>query len=141
VAKKNIFRLETMKNRLIIAFVLISSVISFAGAEISSFSARSSNGSIIVNWHSNNENNVRQYVVERQTVNGSFVEVGNVDPRSDRNYEFIDQTAFKSSGVLYIYRIKIIDVDGSVATTWTVTVAHNVSSVKRTWGSIKALFR
>ena len=130
-----------MTKRIIIALILISSVISFAGAEISSFNARSSNGTIIVNWHSNNENNVKQYVVERQTVNGSFVEVGTVDPRSDHNYEFIDQAAFKSSGVLYIYRIKIIDVDGSVSTTWTVSVAHNVSSVKRTWGSIKALFR
>ncbi len=130
-----------MKKSIIISLILISSVISFAGAELSSFTARSSNGSIIVNWHTNTENNVKYYSVERQTVNGTFIEIGTVDPRSDHNYEFVDHTAFKTSGVLYIYRIKIVDQDGGTSNSWTVTVSHNVSSVKRTWGSIKALFR
>ncbi|OGV06387.1 MAG: hypothetical protein A3J84_03720 [Ignavibacteria bacterium RIFOXYA2_FULL_37_17] len=88
------------------------------------------------------ESNLNRFVVERKTVNGSFMELGNVAPRSDKNYEYVDQSAFKTSDQLYIYRLKIVDNDGSVSYSEEKAVAHNVSNItKRTWGSIKALFR
>jgi len=130
-----------MKNRILIAFLLLTSVITFAGADILKLSARSQNGNVVVFWQASNETNLKNYVVERKTVNGSFIDVGTVEPRSDKNYEFVDQSAFKSSEVLYVYRLRIVDADGSVSHSWEVAVPHNVSSVKRTWGSIKALFR
>lgn len=130
-----------MKNRILIALLLLTSVITFAGADILKLSARSQSGNVVVFWQASNETNLKQYVVERKTINGSFVDVGTMDPRSDKNYEFVDQSAFKSSDVLYVYRLRIVDNDGSISHSWEVSVPHNVSSVKRTWGSIKALFR
>ena len=130
-----------MKNRILIAFLLLTSVITFAGADILKLSARSQNGNVVVFWQASNETSLKHYVVERKTVNGSFIDVGTVEPRSDKNYEFVDQSAFKSSEVLYVYRLRIVDADGSISHSWEVAVPHNVSSVKRTWGSIKALFR
>jgi len=130
-----------MKTRYIIAFVIISAVITFAGADILKFSARSQSGNVVIDWQTITETNVNRFVIERKTVNGSFIEIGSVNPRSDKNYEFVDQTAFKDADQLYIYRLKIVDNDGSVSYSEEKAVAHNVSSVKRTWGSIKALFR
>jgi hypothetical protein len=130
-----------MKTRLFISLLLLTSVISFAGADIQQFYGNSRNGNIVIVWRANTESNVKQYVIERKSINGSYMDVGSVDIRNDHNYEYIDQSAFKSSDMLYVYRLRIVDNDGSVSHTWDITVAHNVSSVKRTWGSIKALFR
>lgn len=131
-----------MKSKSIIALLILSAGILLAGAQLLKFNVRSSSGNIVVEWQTSSETNLKQFVVERKTYNGSFIEVGSVLPRADRNYEFVDQTAFKTSDQLYIYRLKIVDNDGSVSYSEEKSVAHsNVSSVKRTWGSIKALFR
>lgn len=129
------------KTKFFILFIILSAIISYAGAELLKFSARSQNGNVVVSWQTLTESNLNHFVVERKTVNGSFMELGNVSPRSDKNYEYVDQSAFKTSDQLYVYRLKIVDNDGSVSYSEEKAVAHNVSSVKRTWGSIKALFR
>lgn len=131
--------MHNIKN--IIAILLVFAGILLAGADLLKFTARSSGGNIVVNWQTTTETNLKQFVVERKTLNGSFVEIGVVNPQADKNYEYVDQTAFKVSDQLYVYRLKIVDNDGSVSYSWEVAVPHNVSSVKRTWGSIKALFR
>jgi hypothetical protein len=133
--------MEMMKKSLYILLFIVTPVLIYAGADILKLSARSQNGNIVIFWQSSSESNLKNYVVERKTVNGSFIEVGTVLPRADKNYEFVDQTAFKATETLYVYRLKIVDNDGSISYSWEVAVPHNVSSVKRTWGSIKALFR
>lgn len=130
-----------MKIKYTISFLLISAIFVFAGAELIKFNARSQNGNVVVQWQTINETNLKHFVVERKTVNGSFIELSVIEPRADKNYEFVDQSAFKGNDVLYVYRLKIVDNDGSFSYSWEVAVPHNVSSVKRTWGSIKALFR
>lgn len=129
------------KTKYFISFIILSALITYAGVDLLKFSARSQNGNVVVSWQTVTESNLNHFVVERKTVNGSFMELGNVSPRSDKNYEYVDQSAFKTSDQLYVYRLKIVDNDGSVSYSEEKAVAHNVSSVKRTWGSIKALFR
>lgn len=130
-----------MKRNLLISFFLVTTAILFAGASVYNFQAKSSSGNVVISWQTTSETNVRNFVVERKTVNGTYTEVITLDPRADRNYEYVDRTAFKSADQLYIYRLKIVDTDGSASYSDEKAVAHNVSSVKRTWGSIKALFR
>ncbi len=131
-----------MKTKLIISFLLLSVAVAFAGAELLKFNARSQNGNVIISWQTSSETNLKHFVVERKTVNGSFIELGIVEPKIDRNYEFVDQSAYKSADKLYIYRLKIVDNDGTFSYSSEIAVPHNVSNVtKRTWGSIKALFR
>jgi hypothetical protein len=130
-----------MKNKLLISIFLLSALTIYGGADLLKFGARSSGGNVVVNWQTSTETNVKEYIVERKTVNGSYIPIGSIETRTDKNYEFIDKSAFKSSDQLYIYRLKIVDTDGTSSYSWDVAVPHNVSSVKRTWGSIKALFR
>jgi len=130
-----------MKNKILISIFFLSALTIYGGADLLKFGARSSGGNVIVNWQTSTETNVKEYIVERKTVNGSYIAIGSIETRTDKNYEFIDKCAFKSSDQLYIYRLKIVDNDGTSSYSWDVAVPHNVSSVKRTWGSIKALFR
>lgn len=129
-----------MKAKILILFLVTISVI-YAGVELINFTAKSQNGNVVLNWQTASETNLKHYVVERKSVGGNFYELAIVDPRPDKNYQYVDQSAFKTADAVYSYRIKIVDNDGSVSYSGTQSVYHNVSSVKRTWGSIKALFR
>jgi hypothetical protein len=113
----------------------------YAGAELVSFNAKSQNGNVVLNWQTSSETNLKHFVVERKSVDGSYFDIAIVEPRSDKNYQYIDQSAFKTLDAVYSYRLRIVDNDGSSSYSSIQSVYHNVSSVKRTWGSIKQLFR
>ena len=124
------------------AVFLLQLNILFAGVLLSFFHARSDGTNIIIEWQSTKETGVKDFVIERKTTNSTYVEVTRVDPKGDDNfYSFTDRSAYKTAAALYTYRLKIVDIDNSVSYSNEISVAHNVSSVKRTWGSIKALFR
>lgn len=125
---------------IILLLILIGSVI-FAGAQLVYFNASSHDGNVILEWKTSSETNLKHFVIERKNANGNFIQLAIVEPNADQTYEYIDRTAFKTSDALYTYRLKIVDNDGSVSYSAPASVAHSVSSVKRTWGSIKALFR
>jgi hypothetical protein len=132
-----------MKIKILILFLIISAGIILPGAFLLKFTVRSSNGNVVLDWQCSSETNLKNYVVQRRTFNGGYSDIATVQPRSDMNYEYTDQTAYKNEDQVYYYQIEIIDNDGSVSKSQEIQVLHNngISSVKRTWGSIKALFR
>ena len=69
--------------------------------------------------------------------------VGSVDQLKGNNssYEFVDKSAFKVTGGLYQYKVRVINGQVPAPETDIVTVSHLTSAAKRTWGSIKAMFR
>jgi hypothetical protein len=109
--------------------------------------ARSSNGDIILTWTTVDETGVQRFDVLRASWGGSgwsdFVVVGTVDQLKGNNstYEFIDKSVFKTTAGIYGYRIRIINGQTPAPETDIVTVSHTSSAAKRTWGSIKAMFR
>lgn len=114
-----------------------------AGALFSLFQARSEGGSVIIEWKTTTEENVEKFVLERKSVNGSFFPIATISPKgSNSYYSYTDESVYKPNGELFVYQVKVIDYNNPVPTyTRQVSVNHNVSSVKRTWGSIKAMFR
>lgn len=132
-----------MLKKLFISLLFISVTAVYAGVIFmgSGFIVKSQNGNVVISWQTSSETNLKHFIIERKNVRGSWVEIVTVDPRPDRTYEFVDQSAFKTADAVYIYRLKIVDNDGTLSYSDERAVAHNVSSVKRTWGSIKALFR
>ncbi|MGA9406538.1 MAG: hypothetical protein WBW71_05320 [Bacteroidota bacterium] len=122
----------------------ISAIVALAGATIKdgSLQAHSDGNDVTIQWGTTQESLVQEFVVERLGgTETDFVAIGSVAPKgSNSYYEFVDQTAFKATTSVYQYRIEIVAQDGTTYSQ-VVTVAHNVSSVKRTWGSLKAMFR
>lgn len=132
-------------NKIIFYFLFITPIsFIFGGATIpqNGFTAYSSNGDIQIRWQTSSETNVKQFVVERKTQTSDWIEIATLNPEADRFYEYVDQNVFKTNDNIYYYRIKIVDKDGSISYTNEISVLHSTAtSVKRTWGSIKALFR
>lgn len=131
------------KSIIISLFSLLIFSLVFAGVEITtSLTAKPVDSNIVLHWGTSSETNLRNYVIERSTFKGSWAEIGTVQPKADMNYQYTDETAYKaSSSTLYIYRVKIVDNDGKISYSNTASVHNNVSGIKKTWGSIKALFR
>lgn len=132
-----------MKRLLFLAiFVSFISVL-FAGTFLEYFRGKSESEKVVLEWKTREEASLKEFIVERKSTVGDYLTIGTISPKgSNSYYTFTDETAFKSSSSIYYYRIKIIDTDGSYAYSNILSIIHGgLSSVKRTWGSIKAMFR
>ncbi len=104
----------------------------------------SSDGSVIkITWKVASEINVEKYAIERRAgVSGVFIRISTKFPEGKSEYTFEDQNAFKTSANIYEYQVRIIFNNGNPEhILGPISVSHSVNSVKRTWGSIKAMFR
>ncbi len=127
---------------ILLSLVAISSVIAIAN--YSYFTARSDGDSVILQWKTTYEDNLEKFGIERRTVNNPvFTTLDFVNAMgTNYPYEYKDKNIYKTTGDIYIYRIAFYDKNNSnPAYSNEVSVTHDLSSVKRTWGSIKAMFR
>lgn len=126
--------------------ILLAATAALAGGIKDGTLSASSNGTnIVVRWTSETELDVSGYRVERRAgPEGSpFVLLTSPDiaPRGDNAfYEFTDNAAYRTNDNIYVYRVTAVSRSGQ-SNAYYVTVSHHVSSVRRTWGSIKAMFR
>jgi len=139
-----------MKIKIILILLLISIGYLFA-AEIFEYLKATSNGKVItIEWKSTNETNISQYEIERSSSKQPFTRITTVEAKGyPSNYKYTDEEAFlrgddyekimKNNN--FTYRIKVIHKDNSFTYSNTVNVLHNVSSIRRTWGMIKELFK
>ena len=109
-----------------------------------SLTAESNGIAVIIRWMSEDESHVASFEIERRAgVNSQFFLLAAVTPNgSNSSYEYVDESAFRvGAESVYAYRLRVVYEDGSSEYSDEVTVVHAVSSVRRTWGSIKAMFR
>lgn len=132
-----------MKMKLSLFFIILLIAIAvFAGTFLEYFHGRSEGEDIRLEWKTREEVNLQHFKIERKTPQNSFVEISTVQPKgSNSYYTYLDQSAYKTTDMIFIYRLKIVDTNGQTSYSNEVTVSHSVSGVKRTWGSIKAMFR
>lgn len=130
-----------MKLTVIISLLLIIFV-AYAGAFLDYFHGRSEGDNVRLEWKTGEEVDLQNFVIERRTPQSSFAPIATIEPKgSNSYYSYLDESAYKTNDMVFIYRLKIVDTNGQVSYSAEVTVSHNVSGVKRTWGSIKAMFR
>ena len=129
----------TIKNFLIVLFVIATA---FGGAYLDYFHGESSGDNVRLEWKTGDENNLDYFAVERKTLQTSFTEIASVEPKGSNSiYTYVDQSVYKPTDTIFIYRLKIVDNDNQVSYSSEITVSHSISGVKHTWGSIKAMFR
>jgi hypothetical protein len=108
------------------------------------FSAWSDGSNITIRWLSEDETGVSKYVLERRAgANGTFIQLVEIQPRgNNETYQFVDETAFRLTESIYQYRLKVVFGNSAAPIYYgPITVSHRTSDVRRTWGSIKAMFR
>lgn len=124
--------------------ILIASPI-FGGAFIDFLNGRSDSDNVTLEWRTRSESNLVMFKVERRSLNQTdFISIADVPAKGSNSfYTFIDRAAYKPSETVYVYRLRLVDQDPNAPPSYSaeVRVSHTVSSVKRTWGSIKAMFR
>jgi hypothetical protein len=125
--------------------ILLLSLTVFAGViKEGSLGANSDGSSITVRWLSEDESTVARYEIERKAgSNGSFMPLAVIPVKGNNSsYQYVDETAFRISESIYKYQVKVIFSNGSAPVYYgPITVSHKTSDVRRTWGSIKAMFR
>lgn len=126
----------------------LAGVVPVVGATvvIDSFTARPQSGAIVVEWRVSREDGVTRYELERSSAaSQKFHTLTTVSPKgAPATYTYEDRDVLRPTATqqsVYTYRIKIVGKDGSTSYSPTVTVAYNVSGVRRTWGMIKEMFR
>lgn len=126
---------------IIVTFLIVATV--YAGAYIEYFHASSESDNVRLEWQTSEETNLQKFVIERKTPQSSYSEIASIQPKGNNSYyTFTDQNAYKTNDMVFIYRLKIVDNNNQVTFSADVTVTHSISSIaKRTWGSIKAMFR
>ena len=136
-----------MVRKIVLSFLalVVATLLLFGAVYIEKFTARSDGSNVTIDWKTSDESSLDRFELERATGNSdNFLLVSTVVARGNNSeYQFVDRTAYKVEDAIYIYRLKVIDKNPSVAPTYTgsVSVTHKVSSVKSTWGSIKSMFR
>jgi len=123
--------------------VLVFVTLLYCGATILSFDVKSDNDNVVIEWETQNEVNLKEFRIMRKAVNSDFEQIASMPAKGSGKYKYIDKTAYKTTDRHYTYKVILIDNAGNEdGYTEEKGVLHNkVSNIKRTWGSIKALFR
>jgi hypothetical protein len=128
----------TIKIFLILAFVSVA----FGGAILNYFEVKSQGDNVQVEWQTGTESNINHYSIQRRTPQTSFVEIATLQPKGSNSlYTYVDQSIYKTNDVIFIYQLKIVDSDMQATYSVERSASPNISGIKRTWGSIKAMFR
>lgn len=129
--------------------LLIFSTIGFGDSVIKEFRAEPGMNKVYLAWYVSLETDINGYKVLKgfdptQLRSLEFINATSetIPPGSTKKYEYTDKSVFKSDGRSYYYQIAVMNKDGQIVTSTEIReVSPNVSAVRHTWGSIKAIFR
>lgn len=107
-------------------------------------------GHIMVRWQTEDESGVARFEIYRAQIvsgglPGDFVRVTpneGIAPKGDnQSYEFTDKSVFKSASNVFAYKVRVVFQNGTFSDSEITRTATTTNIGRRTWGSIKALFR
>ena len=138
-----------MKNLL---YIILSSCIIYtayaAETALEYLTAKSDGKVIIIEWRASAEKGIHHYEVERASGDQLYRHIATIDARGQMySYRFVDEDALMKGdkqqivGNVYSYRLRAIGYDNSSSVSNSVSVAHSISGIRRTWGMIKEMFR
>jgi hypothetical protein len=114
-----------------------------ASAEvIQSFTAVSHGQEVYLQWATMEEAGLSSFRIQRSFDGRYFHNLHSVIPiGSNSSYSYIDNDLFKSNLQTFYYRIEITTSNQRVSYSVTERVELAFSGIRKTWGSIKAMFR
>ncbi len=130
-----------------LAFLVIlvaASPMSTGKVQLSYFRVTEDPGGMIVTWQVETEEEVREYELQRMTrfTNNRFVKVESFQPHGiDKSYSFKDTQIFKASSEQVDYQLEVIYSNGQRELLAREQVNYTSTAIRRTWGSIKAMFQ
>jgi hypothetical protein len=130
-----------MKKHYLIAFIILFSVTLFANAVITDWKAEPEQEKVVLTWKTSVEDDVQKFVVQRSSDGSHFTDIGEIPSRGPGfEYRYEDDKLGLTNSIFY-YRLRVVNNDNSFQYSEVLNVIPNISSISRSWGSIKALFR
>jgi hypothetical protein len=85
---------------------------------------------------------IKQFEVWRATTQTPYAKIETILPEDGKDfYTYVDKNAYKPIDMVFKYKIIFVEKNGQTSESHEYIVGSNPSGVKRTWGSIKAMFR
>jgi hypothetical protein len=125
---------------LVFAFALLSLGLRAQTLTLSYFNASPDGTDVLVSFEVPSESGVTNFKLWRKI--GSepdYSFLTHLAPTGIMRYTYLDYTIFKDEAKSISYKLQVYQ-NGAVYTYYT-NILHNPTSVQRTWGSIKAMFR
>ena len=131
-------------------FLLIGVVNLLADAVIIEFKTEPGFNKVYLSWKVIHESNAKGYEIQRSLNGVNFSPVdfvacsqGLASPENPKVYQYVDRSVYKPLRCTFYYRLGVVDLRSGKVVTFSqvVMVTPNVSGVRHTWGSIKAMFR
>jgi len=117
----------------------------FAGrVRVSTFSIQEEGRDFVISWQSDLEEDVRQYEIMRKTPysNDQFVKVHEAVAHGvNKAYNFRDSQVFKAGSDKVDYQLEVVYSNGVREIVKTQSMNYTTTAVRRTWGSLKAMFQ
>ncbi|MCC6865710.1 MAG: hypothetical protein IT280_06065 [Ignavibacteria bacterium] len=123
--------------------IILAGVI-YAATELQYFTGKNESDSILLEWKTGTEDNLNRFEIERSASEpNNYVKIGSISAIGNNSYYYFrdNATLMVPESPVYYYRLKLVDNSGNHVYSQTITVTHVISSVRDTWGSIKAIFR
>lgn len=130
----------------LIAVLLLTTgaTVFMAGARLSFFSMNPAENGFVISWRAEVEDGVAAYELFRKTPNtvGQAVLVTHVNARGHNVlYSYTDNAVYKAASEQVTYTLEAVLSDGSRQMLRQESRNYTSTAVRRTWGSIKAMFQ
>ncbi|MEZ4824706.1 MAG: hypothetical protein R3C61_00215 [Bacteroidia bacterium] len=104
------------------------------------FNLSSDGADILLEWELPDEANVVEYRLFRRVNEDTNQDhVVTIPSDGSGKYQYLDDGIFKTTSRVIHYDLQI--VTSAKSFTFTSSVSHNPTSIQRTWGSIKSMFK
>ena len=137
-----------MKFKVIIFLVTVFMLVAtgWSGVVVKEFRAEPGLNQVEVKWIVSNELNLKGYNIYRSIDGISFEKRAYIEcqygSQAEKTYIYQDKSVFKSEDRTFYYKLEFVNRDNSLAAFGEViSSSPQISSVRHTWGSIKAMFR
>lgn len=129
--------------RTLLSLIFVLSVSLSAQAQVplmNYFNIIPNGADVLLEWELQAEENITEFrIFRRFNDEQTLTHVSTLTLNGTRKYSYLDDNIFKTEGRILHYELQVI-ADGKTY-RFTRSLSHNPTSVQRTWGSIKAMFR
>ena len=128
---------------IILLVVLTGAGLWSSDVKLNYFNVDRQGNEFLITWKSDVENDVRTYELFRKTsYTASFSAIQTINPHGvGKEYQFKDDQVYKAASEQVDYRLEVVFANGIRQQVAEKKVNYTPTAIRRTWGSIKAMFQ
>ncbi|MEL6673878.1 MAG: hypothetical protein AAFR61_16860 [Bacteroidota bacterium] len=104
------------------------------------FTIDADGANVMMKWEMQSEKGLKEFRIFRRFDNErSLAHVATIPLNGTNKYTFLDDNIFKTQGRVIHYELHVVSLNKTHK--FYGSLSHNPTSIQRTWGSIKSMFR